>query len=215
MIALLPSTCTVHLTVLTIEKEDVVLQLMATAPTVACPGYAVPSSVVHSCYERHPTDLAWGTHAVRIRLAVRKFLCRNLTCTRRIFTERLPDLVAVYARKTHRLVTALRAIGMALGGKPGARLAARLRLPVSAATLLRLVRTAPIPHPPALQAVGMDEWAWRRGHRYSTILVDLATRRVVDLLPDRSAASVATWLAQHPTITAHHRRLLRSESPIR
>jgi hypothetical protein len=58
-----------------------------------------------------------------------------------------------------------------------------------------------VSRPPALQTVGVDEWAWRRRHRYGTILVDLATHRVVDLLPDRSAASVAAWLAQHPTIT--------------
>ena len=167
------------------------------------PAHAVPcpSSSVHSRYQRHLTDLPWGTRAVRIQLTVRKFLCRNRACGRRIFTERLPDLVAAYARHTHRLVTALRAIGMALGGKAGARLAARLRLPTSPATLLRLVRAAPIPPTPALQAVGVDEWAWRRGHRYGTILVDLADHRVVDLLPDRSAATVAAWLAQHPTIT--------------
>jgi len=60
---------------------------------------------------------------------------------------------------------------------------------------------APRPPVPALQAVGVDEWAWRRGHRYGTIFVDLATHRVVDLLPERSAATVAAWLAQHPTIT--------------
>jgi transposase len=120
---------------------------------------------------------------------------------RRIFTERLPNLVAAYGRQTHRLATALRAIGLALGGNAGARLAARLRLPTSPATLLRLVRTAPMPHPPALQAIGIDGWAWRRGHRYGTILVDLQTHRVVDLLPDRSAATVAAWLVQHPTIT--------------
>jgi transposase len=138
---------------------------------------------------------------VHLQLTVRKFFCRNPTCARRIFTERLPDFAATSARKTMRLVTALQALGGALGGNAGARLAARLRLPTSPATVLRLVRRAPVPYPPALQAVGIDEWAWRRGHRYGTILVDLATHRVVDLLPDRSAASVAAWLTQHPTIT--------------
>jgi transposase len=185
-----------------IEDEAVRLQLIVTAPTAACPRWAVSSSSVHSRYQRHLTDLAWGTRAVRIQLTVRKFRCRNRACGRRIFTERLPDLVAAYGRHTHRLATALRAIGLALGGNGGARLAARLRLPTSPSTLLRLVRGAPIPPTPALQVVGVDEWAWRRGHRYGTILVDLATHRVVDLLPGRSAASVAAWLAQHPTITA-------------
>jgi Transposase len=95
-------------------------------------------------------------------------------------------------RNTHRLITVLRAMGVALGGNAGARLAARLRLPTSPATVL---------HPPALPAVGVGEWAGRRGHRDGTIVVHLADHRVADLLPDRSAASVAAWLAQHPTIT--------------
>jgi transposase len=138
---------------------------------------------------------------VRIRLTVRKFVCRTAACARRIVTERRPALVAVSARRTCRLVAALRAIGRALGGNAGARLAARLRLPTSAATLLRLVRAAVVPPAPALQFVGVDEWAWRRGHRSGTIRVDLATHRVVDLLPDRSAATIVVWLAQHPTIT--------------
>jgi transposase len=155
--ALLPSTCSIQLTALTIEDESVQLQLTATALTAACPRCAVPSSSVHSRYQRRLADLPWGTRAVRIQLTVRKFRCRNRTCGRRIFTERLPDLVAADGRHTHRLATALRAIGMALGGEAGARFAARLRLPTSPSTLLRLVRAAPMPQPTALQAVGVDE----------------------------------------------------------
>src|SRR5262245_15278947 len=198
---LLAPRSNVRLAKVTVEQDTVRLQLTATALTTACPRCAVVSSSIHSRYQRYPTDLPWGTHRVRIQLTVRRFVCRNATCTRRIFTERLPDLLAAYARKTNRLIAALRAIGMAIGGQAGARLATYLRLSASAATLLRLVRGTPMPATPALQAVGVDEWAWRRGHRYGTILVDLATHRVVDLLPDRSAASVAAWLARHPTVT--------------
>jgi transposase len=114
---------------------------------------------------------------------------------------RLPELVASYARKTTRLVTALRHIGLALGGQAGARLATRLRYHTSPATLRRLVRRAPVPVATPLAAVGIDEWAWRRGHQYGTILVNLIDHRVLDLLPDRSAESVATWLTHHPTVT--------------
>jgi transposase len=207
---LLPSTRGLRLTEVTVEQASVRLQLTATAATACCPCCTAPSSAVHSRYQRHLTDLPWGTRSVRIHLMVRKFICRNPSCARRIFTERLPDLVATYARKTYRLTTVLRAIGLALGGQAGARLAARLRLAVSAATLLRLVRAAPGPPPPVLQAVGVDEWAWRRGHRYGTILVDLVSHRVVDLLPDRSATTVAAWLAQHPSITV----ISRDRSPL-
>jgi transposase len=189
--AFLPPTCGVRLTEVTMEQASVRLRLTATAPTAACRCCAIPSSSAHSRCQRHLTDLPWGTRAVHIQLTARKFVCRNPRCERRIFTERLPELVAPFARKTQRLITILRAIGIALGGQAGARLAARLWPPTSPATLLRLVRAAPVSRPPALQAVGVDEWAWRRGHRYGTILVDLATHRVVDLLPDRSAASVA------------------------
>jgi transposase len=198
---LLPPTRGIRLTEVTVQDASVQLQLTAIAPTASCPDCAVPSSSIHSRYQRRLTDLPWGSLVVHLRLTVRKFLCRNRVCGRRIFTERLPELVAAYGRKTHRLVTILRAIGMVLGGNAGARLAARLRLPTSPATLLRLVRTAPALASPAPQAIGVDEWAWRRGHRYGTILVNLMTHRVVDLLPDRSASSVAAWLAQHPTIT--------------
>jgi len=199
--ALFPPTCPVQLEAMTVEQETLHLRLTTTAPMACCPLCTVPSSAVHSRYQRHLADLPWGSLAVRLHLTVRKFVCRTAACARRIFTERLPDLAVPSARKTQRLIAALQAIGLALGGEAGARLAARLRLATSPSTLLRLVQAVLPPVPPTLQAVGVDEWAWRRGHRYGTILVDLATHRVVDLLPERSAAAVAVWLARHPALT--------------
>jgi transposase len=208
--ALLPQSCAVRLTEVTVAQAYVLLHLTAMAPTAACPRCAMPSSSVHSRYQRQLADLPWGSLAVRIRLTVRKFVCRHPSCPRRIFTERLPDLTAPYARSTTRLAAVLRAIGIALGGKAGARLAARLGLPTSATTLLRLVRGSPRPQVPTLQAVGVDEWAWRRGRRFGTIVVDLASHRVVELLPERSAEMVGAWLAQHPSI----RVVCRDRSPL-
>src|SRR5215831_138343 len=122
---LLPSTRAVRLTGMTREREYVLLQRQTTAPAACCPRCAVPSSVVHSRYRRCLTDLPWGACPVRLQLTVRKFVCRNPNGTRRLFTARVPELVALYGRKPHRLVTGLQAIGLALGGQAGSRLPRR------------------------------------------------------------------------------------------
>ena len=124
--AFLPPFCAVRRTEVTVAQECVLLQLTAMAPTACCPCCMVPSSSVHSRYESHLTDLPWGARPVHIRLTVRTFVCQQPSCERLIFTERLPDLVALSARKTRRLVTVLQTIGTALGGQAGARLAIRL-----------------------------------------------------------------------------------------
>jgi transposase len=186
---------------MTIEPEYVVLQLTTTAPAAGCLRCAALSSSVHSRYQRRLADLPWGTRPIRIQLTVRKFVCRNLICTRRIFAERVPALVAPYARKTRRLPAALRAIGVALGGQAGARLTHRLGLPASRDTLLRLVRRLPLPVIPPLRAIGVDDWAHRKRQRYGTILVDLERRQPVALLNDREADTLARWLRKHAGIT--------------
>jgi transposase len=180
---------------------QITLHVTSTPTSVPCPFCHEQTARVHSRYTRTVADLPWGPYAVRLQLRVRKFFCDNAGCSRQIFTERLPTVAAPWARRTLRLAQHLRALGIALGGQAGARLAARFQWWTSPDTLLRLVRAAPAPTAPAPQVIGVDEWAWRRGQRYGTILVNLEDHRVLDLLPERSADSVAAWLAQHPTIT--------------
>jgi transposase len=92
-------------------------------------------------------------------------------------------------------------LGLALGGRPAANFARRLMLPVSNDTLLRVVRRRGSPAMPPPGVVGINDWAWRRNHRYGTIICDLERRRTIALLPDREAATAQTWLAAQPQIT--------------
>jgi len=169
-------------------------------PGARCPDCGRASRSVHSRYRRQPADLPSLGRATHACLRVRRFYCRNTTCKRRTFAEQLPELVAPHARRTRRLGTAQAKVGVALGGEAGSRLLGHLQMAASPATVLRLIRRSPLPGPDAPRIVGVDDWAMRRGRTYGTIVVDMERRRVADLLPDRTAATVAAWLEQRPGI---------------
>jgi transposase len=172
-----------------------------TRPGGRCPDCGRASRAVHSRYHRRPADLPSLGRSVGVELRVRRFYCRNAACPRRTFAERLPELVAPHARRTRRPAEAQGRVGAALGGEASARLLPRLAMPASADTVLRLVRRMPLPaQPEPPRAVGVDDWAVRKGRTYGTIVVDLERRRTLDLLPDRTATTLAEWLQHRPTI---------------
>jgi transposase len=122
-------------------------------------------------------------------------------CRRRIFAERFgDDVLPARSRRTARLEYIVHHLGLALGGRPAASFARRLMLPVSNDTLLRVVRRRTSPRTEPLIVAGIDDWAFRKNHRYGTIVCDLERRRIVALLPDREMATVRAWLSGHPEI---------------
>ena len=154
-----------------------------------------------SAYRRTLTDLPWATMPVTLHLRVRRFWCATPSCGRQTFTERVPQIAPHYARATARLTTLQSSTGLALGGAAGARHLARQGTAGSRQTLLRRVRRLPTPVASRLGAIGIDDWAKRKGHTYGTIVVDLDRHCPVDLLEDRTAETVAAWLHAHPEVT--------------
>jgi transposase len=138
---------------------------------------------------------------VHLRVQVRRFRCVWAECAQQIFAERLdPSVANPFGRRTERLDGIVHHIGVALGGQPGQRTAARLLLPVSKDTLLRVVRDRAVGVSPSPRVIGIDDWAWRKGHSYGTVVCDLERRRIIDVLPDREMATVQAWLAARPSI---------------
>ena len=187
------------------------IKLMATAQHITaiiqsrqevsrCPLCHHPSSRIHSRYIRHLLDLPWHGVAMRLELHVRRFFCDEPACRRHIFTERFSQVVAPYARRTSRLDDWFKLVGLALGGEAGARLLRGMGVATSPDALLMYIRSLPYTVPTSPRVVGIDEFAFRRGRVFGTILVDLERRRVLDLLPDCDQETVKRWLQQHSSI---------------
>jgi len=131
---------------------------------------------------------------------VRKFFCRVPTCPRKVFAERLPDLVQSWARVSNRLLEELKALGLSASAQVNERLAPRLGMHVKAPTLLRYLHAIPPPAETSVRVLGIDDFAMKRGDSYGTIVVNIETSKPLTLLPDRTADAVLPWLKRHQEI---------------
>ncbi|HLZ60459.1 MAG TPA: ISL3 family transposase, partial [Ktedonosporobacter sp.] len=199
-ILLLPDPAVLAL--VSVEVNEETKMITATSQTTSreafCPVCQQPAYRVHSHYVRTLADLPCSGQQVRWLVQVRRFWCENTQCQRVIFTERLPTCAPAYARRTVQQATVLCEVAFALGGKGGERIAKLLSMATSHDTLLRLMQRAEPPAVTAPRILGLDDFAWKKGDRYGTLIIDQEAHKVVDVLPDRDAETVTKWLQEHP-----------------
>jgi len=183
-----------------VTGQTLELHVESMARQATCPLCGQQSQRIHSTYLRHPVDLAWAAWRVVLHLKVKRFFCDHPACPKRTFAETFPGLVSRYAHCTARVRQRRQLIGANLPARTAEPLLALDQIGVSDTTIHRLVRALPDPVCAPVRVLGVDDRAKRRGQSYGTLLVDLERRQVVDLLPDRTAETLAQWLQEHPTI---------------
>jgi transposase len=179
--------------------DTVVIRACCRARQARCPLCGAVSSRVHGGYARVVADGAAGGRPVLIALSVRRFRCPAPSCAKVTFAEQAGGLTLRYRRRSVPLLGMLAGFGLELAGRAGARLAGTLGVPVHSSTVLRLVMA--LPGPPVTAApeiTGVDDFALRKGYVYGTVVADAESGKVVDLLPDREAATWEAWLKAHP-----------------
>ena len=186
-----PSTLAVD----TVERstEGLTVSLHATTSIILCPRCGTAGSRVHSRYYRTVADMSCVGQRLTLKLLVRKWVCPLDSCPQYTFAEQFGGLAPRYARMTDRLIQALQSAGVTTNGADGACLLSSLAMPTTAKTLIRRVLELPLPEEGSIRLAGIDEWAWKKGSQYATILVDLQQHRVAALLPERSVETSTAW----------------------
>ncbi len=180
--------------------NEVMISVRSTCSTASCPCCGSICQRVHSHYTRSLRDLPASGRPVHLNVRVRRFFCQESTCRRKIFAERFASLTLPRVKFTLRLQEALREMGFVLGGEAGARLGKKLSIPGSSDTVLRLVKQAQLPTTSSPRVVGIDDWSWKRGLRYGTLICNLENNKPIDVLPDRSVETVSAWFEKHPSV---------------
>lgn len=164
-----------------------------------CPICRKYSNKVHDHYTRTLSDLPVFQNKTTIILKTRKFKCLNSQCNRKVFSEQTPYFLR-YSRRTKRASKILDSLSIELTGKLGSILSKQLLIPVSSSTITRIVHRQQLPPIIQPKVLGVDDWAYRKGRSYGTILIDMETSRPIDILPSREGKELKKWLSKYPDV---------------
>jgi len=165
---------------------------------VPCPEYGTPTGRVHGFHGRSVADVPVDGRQVVVSVRLRRLVRPVLGCSRQTFREHVPGVVERCQRRTNRLDGQLGFVVKELAGRAGERLSCVPACWISRSTALRILMRRAVPPLRVPRVLGVDVFTLKRRHRYATVIIDVETGERIDVLPDRTAETLAVWLREHP-----------------
>lgn len=162
------------------------------------------SCSIHDYYTRTIVDLPVFNNKTILVLKTRKFKCKNTNCSQKVFSEQISS-IPKYARKTLRVSKILDTMSIELTGKLASTFSKQFSIDASHSSMIRIANNCQLPVIEQAKILGVDDWAFRKGVNYGTILVDMETSRPIDLLPTRNSADLKKWLKRFPNVNVFTR----------
>lgn len=188
-----------YITKITRENDTIKIFASKKGKRSQCPACGIYSSSVHDYYERTLSDLPIFQISSVIIIRSRKFKCKNTKCCRKVFSEQSPNFPR-YGRRTQRVSKILDSLSIELTGKLGSILSEKFRIKVSTSTITRIAHNQSLPTIKQPRVLGVDDWAYRKGVSYGTVLIDMETSKPIDILKSRDGADLKEWLRNYKDV---------------
>lgn len=169
--------------------------------TAVCPCCGQRSNSVHSSYNRKVADLPVIGRNVSIVLTCRRFRCHtpHEDGKLHIFSERFDD-IRPYGRRSNRTDRNILKTSIETSARKAEYIMSLQGIRVSDTTCLRIIMREPLPDNKDVRHIGIDDWAWRKGMRYGTQIIDQDSGSTIALLKTRNATDIEDWLRKHKNI---------------
>lgn len=183
-----------------IAPSEIHICLKSAKQSAVCPYCQQESNRVHSRYVRHVIDLPILGKKCILHVEVRKFFCKNKDCGHKTFSEQPGNELFRYRRRTRRCELQVLRTGITCSSNKASTLLSYSGIPVCNTTILRDIHRTTLPGHKNVTRIGVDDWAFRKGVEYGSIIIDLDTGHAIDLLGDREHESFKSWMDEHSDV---------------
>lgn len=183
------------------SNSGIIILLKSMTHSHGCPKCGQITKSYHSTYKRRIQDLPILGRSVYLNVTAYRYNCDNSSCDQKVFAEELSGFTGKYRRMTSRLEDFIIMLALNTSYEGTARICKQMNINISGDTVIKiLLRNAQFINPECGEFIGIDDWAYKKGHTYGTLICDGASHKPIALLDGRDGSTLKEWLTNNQHI---------------